>query len=105
MIKKILLLLILFTSTLLAQSSQYKVIIPQFNSKGTAVEAFKTLEKLSKANDPKKLGIKIIFKAKKAKNINLDFSNMPVDQILRYICLSAGYKYKVTNRTVNVIGK
>ena len=94
MFKKCLLFSLLFCSTVLAQSPQLKVIIAEFKSNGTAQEAFKKLEELSKKNDPKNLGIK---------KLNLDFSNMPVAEIVRYLCLSAGYKYKVTNRTVNII--
>ena len=80
-----------------------KVIVPKFKSSGTAADAFKNLEKVSKENDPKKLGIRVIFKAKKARKVNLSLDNMPVSEILRYICLSTGYKYKITNRTVNII--
>ncbi|MCH2207101.1 MAG: hypothetical protein MK132_14695 [Lentisphaerales bacterium] len=103
MFKKCLLFSLLFCSTVLAQSPQLKVIIAEFKSNGTAQEAFKKLEELSKKNDPKNLGIRIIFNPKKVKKLNLDFSNMPVAEIVRYLCLSAGYKYKVTNRTVNII--
>ena len=103
MFKKCLVLSLLFCSTVLAQSPQLKVVIPEFKSNGTAAEAFKMLERASKENHPKKLGLKIIFKAKKAKNINVNFSNMPAAEVLRYLCLSAGYKYKVTNRTVNIL--
>ena len=102
MIRKCIFISLLFCSALLAETPQYKVVIPEFTSEGTAADAFKNLEKLSKQNDPKKLGIRILFKPKKAKKVNLNFSNMPVDQILRYICISAGYKYKITNRTVNI---
>lgn len=103
MFKKCLLFSSLFCSIVLAQSPQLNVVIPEFKSNGTAKEAFKKLEELSKKNDPKKLGIRVLFNPKKAKTINLDFSNMPVTEILRYVCLSAGYKYKITNRTVNII--
>jgi hypothetical protein len=105
MFKKVLLLLsisLLLTGVVSADSAQLKVVVPRFKSQGSAADAFKNLEKVSKENDPQKLGIRVIFKPKKAKKVNLSFDNMPVAEILRYICLSTGYKYKVTNRTVNI---
>ena len=96
-------LFILVPAVFAADAPQFKVIVPKFKSSGTAADAFKNLEKVRKENDPKKLGIRVIFKPKKARKVKLSFDNMPVGEILRYICLSTGYKYKVTNRTVNII--
>ena len=52
------------------------------------------IENLTKSY-PSKMGPQYIFK-----NLNFDFENMPVGDIIRYICIASGKKYKVETNAV-----
>lgn len=76
-----------------------KIIIPKFKKNSTIQEVLAALRDESIKNDPDQKGINIIYRMGpekgKDKNFNFDFENLPLGEIIRYICLVSGLKYKV----------
>lgn len=70
-----------------------------------AKEAFAQFAALVKKEDPANKGLTIIFKAKKSKKISLNVSSIPVIEVIKYLCLSGDYRYKITGRTINITDK
>ena len=61
------------------------------------------VEKLSLKMDPNEKGIKLVKPNNlAAQTLNFDFENMPVGEIIRYICIASGRKYTVNGATVIV---
>lgn len=74
-----------------------KIVIPKFKVYGgTLEEVFDVLKKASLKNDPNKKGLKINYKSDlpKDKKYSFDFEDIPLGQIVRYICLSAELEFK-----------
>ena len=102
-----------FYLTLFSKAASTRPLASQFNMKLSefrvnaisAKEAFAELSKKVKEEDPEKKGLLIIFKATKDKKVSLNINAMPVIQIIKYLCLSGDYRYKITGRTVNITDK
>ena len=105
--KKIIALLFFLSFSLMAQKlpKQLTMKLKSFKVNAPSKEAFAELMKQCKKEDPDNKGILIIYKGKKNKRINLNLTDVPVNELLRLICLSSGYKYKITGRTVNIVDK
>ena len=86
-----------------------KIIIPKFKQKATIEEVLAALRDESIKNDPDKKGVSIIYRKGqekvKDKNFNFDFENMPTGEIIRYICIASGLKYKVDKHAVIIAAK
>lgn len=112
---KISLAVFLLFSTLISSAiagspieSKLKIVIPKVKLKDhTVADAVSFVIKMSREQDVDKKGINIVLlkdaSASKAK-INLDADNMPVAEIIKYICLQSNMSYKVEAFAV-VIGK
>ncbi|MCM8525400.1 MAG: hypothetical protein NE327_02710 [Lentisphaeraceae bacterium] len=79
--------------------AKLKIIIPKVKFADHSVaDAFEFVVKMSREQDVDKKGINIVL-LKDAKNskvkINLDADNMPVAEIIKYLCLQAKLSYKV----------
>ncbi|MCM8527675.1 MAG: hypothetical protein NE327_14235 [Lentisphaeraceae bacterium] len=89
-----------------ALAEQFNMKISDFRVNAVpAKEAFAQFSDLVKKEDPAKKGLLIIFKAKKSKKISLNVSALPVIEVIKYLCLSGNYRYKITGRTVNITDK
>jgi len=89
-----------------AIAEQFNIKISDFRVNALpAKEAFAQFSELVKKEDPAKKGLTIIFKAKKSKKISLNVSAIPVIEVIKYLCLSGNYRYKITGRTVNITDK
>lgn len=85
---------------------QLSIKISDFRVNATpAKEAFAQFAALVKKEDPDKKGLTIIFKAKKSKKISLNVSAIPAIEVIKYLCLSGNYRYKITGRTINITDK
>lgn len=91
-----------------AIEEKLKIVIPKVKFKDHSVaDAVAFIIKMSRQQDVDKKGINIVLlkdaTASKAK-INLDADNIPVAEIIKYICLQAKLSYKVEAFAV-VLGK
>ena len=90
-------------ATTTALADQFNMKITDFRVNAVpAKEAFAQFSELVKKEDPTKKGLTIIFKAKKSKKISLNVSSIPVIEVIKYLCLSGNYRYRITGRTVNI---
>jgi hypothetical protein len=105
--KTLIIFALLFSTQLFARElpKQLMMTLKSFSTQTNAKDAFAQLMKQAKKDDPKKKGILILFKAKKNKEINLNLSQMPLIEIIRYMCISSDYSFKVTGRTVIISDK
>lgn len=89
-----------------------KIIFPKFEAPGLDITSIlKDLAKRSKAYDDDGVGISIIpqfepkeLNNKKFKKIHMRFSTIPLSEILRYLSLNLGIKYKVNQQGEIVVG-
>lgn len=84
-----------------------KIIIPKFKQNADITTVLESLGSSVKKHDQEQKGLKIIYipfgdkpQKEKGKVFNFDFENMPVGEIIRYLCLSANLKYKIENNAV-----
>jgi len=82
-----------------------KIIIPRFRMNDTMSVILKKLEDMSPHFDPDQVGIKIRNEIPKdnKKEFNFDFENMPVGEIIRYLCIASGRKYEIGQSVVVVV--
>lgn len=88
-------------------SEKLKIVIPKFKQNAKIQDVLKSLKELSAKHDPKKKGLTIIYrpnpdKKDNEKTFNFDFENMPIGEIVRYICISSNLKFKVDKHAVIV---
>ena len=68
-------------------------IIPRFNENAAFDKVCRSLEALHGK-------LKIKLEANPGKNMHFDFENMPTKEIIRYMCIAAGLKYRVEKNKV-----
>ncbi len=82
-----------------------RIIYPRVNFSDTEVSAaLKQLEKRSKDYDPDKEGVEInlAMSSESGRTITLNLNNMPLDEIIRYLCLMTGLEYRVDGNSILV---
>ena len=82
-----------------------RIIYPRVNFSDTDVSAaLKQLEKRSKDYDPDKEGVEInlAMSSESGRTITLNLNNMPLDEIIRYLCLMTGLEYRVDGNSILV---
>ena len=82
-----------------------RIIFPRVDFTDTDVSAaLKQLEKRSKDYDPDKEGVDInlAMSSETGRTITLNLNNMPLDQIIRYLCLMTGLEHRVDGNSIRV---
>ncbi|MBQ6352980.1 MAG: hypothetical protein IJJ28_06925, partial [Lentisphaeria bacterium] len=82
-----------------------RIIFPRIDFNETDVSAaLKQLEKRSKDYDPDKEGVEInlAMPSEFSRTVTLNLTNMPLDEIIRYLCLMTGLEYRVDGNSVLV---
>ncbi len=89
-------------------SRMEQIIIPQFAFNGYNItKVVSKLNELAKENDPEKRGINIILgldsdKASKL-NVSMNLLQMPLKDLLRYLSLETGLKYRVESDSNSIV--
>lgn len=80
--------------------------IPQITLEEASPQSvFKLLRQLSKKNDPKGKGINFILKGLKKHpyTISLELKDLPLGDVIRYICMTGNLSYKVEDFAVVIM--
>lgn len=81
------------------------IIIPEIDFGGANVNSILIqLKRRSKELDPEKVGINLIFSADTNPEVSLQFTNIPLGEVIRYLCQYAKLKYKVEENAVTIGG-
>lgn len=80
------------------------IIIPEVDFGGVNVNSILIqLKRRSKELDPEKIGVNIVFSSFETNpEVSLQFSNIPLGEVIRYLCQYAKLKYKVEENSVLV---
>lgn len=77
------------------------IIIPEIDFGGANVNSIVIqLKRRSKELDPEKVGVNILFSSDTNPEVTLQFSNIPLGEVIRYLCQYAKLKYKVEENGV-----
>jgi len=96
-----------------AREKASSIVAPGMEVENATVETvFEQLREDSVALDPDGEGVNFLFQADeengtayKQRTITLDFTNMPLGDVIRYVCMAAGLHYKVEERAIIIADK